>query len=231
MSKPDTLKTNPRTDSGSAAARRQRREGEVPVIVYGHGEDNQSLTVSAHELDLALAGQTQVFTLEIGKKHQPCLVKSVQYDTFGQYVLHVDFTRVSLTEEVEVEVELVFVGEAKGIAEGGTLAVHHTALWVSCLATAIPDSLEVDVAELEIGQAIHAGEIALPKGVRLDEGKMDPTDQMVGVLAPRVEVEEEAPAEGAVEGEAPADGEAAPADGEAAPAEPASGGSDKDSKD
>ncbi|MHC4845399.1 MAG: 50S ribosomal protein L25 [Planctomycetota bacterium] len=230
MSKPDTLKTNPRTGSGSAAARRQRREGEVPVIVYGHGEDNQSLTIEAHALDLALASQTQVFTLEIGKKQQPCLVKNVQYDTFGQHVLHVDFTRVSLTEEVEVEVELEISGDAKGVAAGGTLAVQHPALWVKCLANAIPDSIQIDVTELDIGQGIHAGEIELPKGVRLDEGKHDPSDQMVGVLAPRVEVEEEAPEEG-VEGEAPAEGEAAPVDGEAAPGEPASGGSDEDKKD
>jgi large subunit ribosomal protein L25 len=231
MSKPDTLKTQPRSGSGSAAARRQRREGVVPVIVYGHGEDNQSLTVAAHELDLALASQTQVFTLEIGKKQQPCLVKSVQYDTFGQHVLHVDFTRVSLTEEVEVEVELEFVGDPKGVAEGGTLAVQHPALWVRCLANAIPDSIQVEVSELEIGHSIHAGEIELPKGVRLDDGKMDPSDQMVGVLAPRVEVEEEVPEEGAVEGEAPVEGEAAPAEGEAAPADSADGGSGEEKKD
>lgn len=231
MSKPDTLKTSPRTAIGSAESRRLRRKHEVPVIVYGHGEANQCLTVSEHELDLALASQTQVFTLQIGKATQPCLVKSVQYDTFGQKILHVDFTRVSLTEEVEVEVELVFEGEAKGISAGGTLAVHHPALWVRCRANAIPESIMVDVAELEMGHAIHAGEIALPDGVSLDSDKMNPTDQIVGVLAPRVEVEEK-PEEAALEGAVPAEGEAAPAAGETPAAEQKPDGEpDKESKD
>jgi large subunit ribosomal protein L25 len=229
MPKLDILKTSARTGSGSADARRQRRQGEVPVIVYGHGEKNQSLLVPEHDLDLALASPAQVFTLEIGKKKQSCLVKNVQYDTFGQKILHVDFTRVSLTEEVEVEVELEFAGEAVGLIAGGTLAVHHPALWVRCRADAIPDSIVVDVTHLEMGHAVHAGEIELPSGVRLDDDKQKETDQIVGVLVPRAEEpEEEAPEEGAVEGEAPVDGEAAPepaADGDSG------GESDGDKKD
>ncbi|HEU5456035.1 MAG TPA: 50S ribosomal protein L25, partial [Nocardioides sp.] len=123
MPKPSVLKTHPRPGTGSAAARRLRAESRIPVNVYGHGEANQNLALDEHELELALHTSTQVFTLAIGGAEQPCLVKSVQYDTFGQRVLHVDFARVSLTEEVEVEVALDITGTPKGAAEGGQVVV------------------------------------------------------------------------------------------------------------
>jgi len=222
MSKPSVLQTHSRPGIGSAAARRLRAASRVPVNVYGHGEVNQNLALDEHELDLALHTATQVFTLSIGGKEQPCLVKSVQYDTFGQRVLHVDFARVSLTEEVEVEVALEITGTPKGAAEGGQVVVLHPAVWVRCLASAIPDSLPVDISPLTMGEALHAREIAMPAGVSLDAKKMNPDDQIVAVVAPRVE---EAPAEAAPAAEgaaAPAAEGAAPAAGAATPAaEPA----------
>ena len=211
MPKPSILQTHPRPGTGSADARRLRAASRIPVNVYGHGEANQNLALDEHDLELALHTSTQVFTLSIGGKEQPCLVKSVQYDTFGQRVLHVDFARVSLTEEVEVEVALDITGTPKGVAEGGQIVVLHPAVWVRCLASAIPDSLPVDITPLMMGQAIHAREIALPAGVTLDAKRMNPDDQIVAVAAPRIE---EAPAEAAA---APAEGAAVPA-AEGAPA-------------
>jgi large subunit ribosomal protein L25 len=201
MSHDVNLTTSPRAGTGSRDARRLRASGSVPVNVYGHGEANQNLSIPAHDLLAALAGQAHVFTLQIGGTSQPCLVKEVHYDTFGQDVLHVDFARVSLTEEVEVEVELELVGPAKGVTDGGQLVTHHTALWVRCLASAIPDRLSVDITGLAIGQALHAADIPLPEGVRLDEEHMEATESIVGVVPPRVEAEETAEAEG-VEGAA-----------------------------
>ncbi|MHC5212658.1 MAG: 50S ribosomal protein L25 [Planctomycetota bacterium] len=220
MAQPTVLKTEVRAGSGSASARRDRRAGRIPVNIYGHGEGNQHLLIDEHDLGLALRTSTQVFTLTIGGAEQPCLVKAVQYDTFGQHILHVDFTRVSMTEEVEVEVTLEFVGTPKGVADGGQLVVNHPALWVRCLANAIPDVINVDIAAVEMGNGVSAGEITLPPGVSLDLEKMEPGDQIVGVAAPRAEEPEEAPEDEAVEGEgapegAPAEGEAAPAEGDA----------------
>jgi large subunit ribosomal protein L25 len=157
MAQPTILQTKPRAASGSAQARRERREGRVPVNVYGHGEGNQHLLMDEHELSLALHTATQVFTLSIGGAEQPCLVKAVQYDTFGQQILHVDFTRVSMTEEVEVEVTLEFTGTPKGVAAGGQLVVLHPALWVRCMANAIPDSIGVDIAAIELGHGTQNG--------------------------------------------------------------------------
>jgi large subunit ribosomal protein L25 len=216
MAKPSILKTENRPGTGSRVARRSRAAGHVPVNVYGHGEANQNLAIDEHALSLALNTNTQVFTLSIDGKEQPCLVKHVQWDTYSVRVLHVDFVRVSLTEEVEVEVKLNFTGHAKGLNEGGIMAVHHPALWVRCPAASIPDSIDVDVSELEMGHALRAQDIKLPAGVKLDTHKVNPTDQIVGVVAPRIEVveptpEEVAAAEAAAAGVAPAEGEAAAA--------------------
>ena len=216
MPKPSVLQTHPRTGLGSAAARRLRAAARIPVNVYGHGEANQNLALDEHALELALHTATQVFTLAIGGQEQPCLVKSVQYDTFGQRVLHVDFARVSLTEEVEVEVALEITGTPKGAAEGGQVVVLHPAIWVRCLASAIPDSLPVDITPLMMGDAILAKDVALPSGVTLDTKKMNPDDQIVAVVAPRIE---EVPA--APEAAAPVEGAAAPAEGAAPTAAPA----------
>jgi len=217
MAKPSILKTESRSGTGSANARRDRVAGKVPVNIYGHGEQNQNLAIGQHALSLALHTATQVFTLDIGGKQQPCLVKNVQYDTYGQEILHVDFARVSLTEEVEVEVPVHYMGHAKGITEGGQLVIQHPQLWVRCLAAAIPEFIEVDIADIAMGHSLHAGDVKLPQGVKLDTKRMAADEAVVGVVAPRVEAApaaEAAPAEGGVVAPAVgAEGAAAPAAG------------------
>jgi len=212
------LKAEVREGTGSRSSRKARASGRTPANIYGHGEGNQALSLEAHALQLALDTPAQVFTLDIAGAEQPCLVKEVQYDTFGQVILHVDFARIDLSEQVEVEVALRPVGNAAGIADGGTLTIQHNTLMVRCRADAIPDDLEVDVTELAMGSSIHAGEIKLPAGVVLDEAKQNPGTPMITVLAPRViEVEEEEEGETPVDGEA-GTGDAPEADGDA-PAE------------
>jgi large subunit ribosomal protein L25 len=215
----NALSTEARDKIGSAESRRARRAGRVPVEVYGHGQPNINLTVDEHALELALNTPAQVFMLTISGKDESCLVKGVQYDTFGQQILHVDFARVDLSEEVNVEVTLDFTGRAKGVVEdGGTMVVHHATVSVRCRADSIPELVSVDVSEITIGHALLANAISFPAGVALDEQTMDPETQIVGVVAPKVEEPEpeEVPAEGE-EGavpEAAAEGEAKPEDGE-----------------
>ncbi len=221
MAKPSILKTVTRSGLGSRNARRDRASQRIPVNIYGHGEANQNLAIGAHDLGLALQTATQVFTLDIDGRQQPCLVKSVAYDTFGKDILHVDFARVSLTEEVEVEVTVNYLGHPKGLADGGQLVVQHPQLWVRCLASAIPEFVEVDISGIELGHSLHASDVKLPAGVSLDLKKMAADEPIVGVVAPRVEAEpvaEEVPVEGAV---------IAPAAGDAGAAAPAAGADGK----
>ena len=190
MSTPTLIKTTARDGSGSQASRRERAAGLVPVIIYGHGQDNVQCKVDGHDLGLAFATSDQVFNLEIAGKKESCLVKEVQYDTFGQRILHVDFSRIDLSEQVAVEVVLEFRGDPAGVSAGGTRIVHHPKLSVNCRADSIPDVVAIDVSGLEIGDSLHAGEIELPEGVSLDEGQLAPGEQVFAVAAPRVEVEE-----------------------------------------
>ncbi len=195
------LKAEIREGVGSRSSRKARSSGRTPANIYGHGEGNQALSLDAHALDLAFDTPAQVFTLDIAGAQQACLVKEVQYDTFGQVILHVDFARIDLSEEVEVEVALHTVGTAKGTLEGGTLTIQHPTLLVRCRADAIPDEIQVDVTDLAMGASIHAGEIALPEGVVLDEAEQNAGTPMITVFAPRVVEEEvtdedEAPVEG-----------------------------------
>ncbi len=206
MSTPSLLETQAREGTGSRVSRRERAAGRIPVNVYGHGQGNVARTVDAHALSLAFATTSQVFTLGIDGQQESCLVKEVQYDTYGQHVLHVDFTRIDLSEEVHVEVKLEFRGDPVGVNAGGTQIIHHPALAVKCRADSIPDVLVVDVSGIEIGHGIHANEVALPAGVTLDEDEMAGEEQVVGVVPPRVEE----PAE-SEEGEEGAEGEAAEA--------------------
>ena len=220
MSTPTQIQTAARNGSGSRESRKERNAGVVPVNIYGHGEGNVQRTVSAHELGLAFAGTDQVFMLQIDGSDQACLVKEVQYDTYGQRILHVDFTRIDLSEQVSVEVALEFRGDPVGVGAGGTQIIHHPALAVLCRADSIPETIVVDISALEIGQAIHANEVELPAGVTLDESAMAGEEQIVGVQPPRVEAEPES-----AEGEEGAEGEAA--DGEAKAEDSGDGGEEK----
>ncbi len=196
MSTEDTvLKTEARTSVGSLASRKARREGRIPVNIFGHGKPNYSATIDAHDLELALATTAQVFSLDVEGAVESCLVKEVQYDTFGQDVLHVDMSRIDLTEDVDVTVALAFRGNAAGESDGGMRVIHHPALAVHCPAGSIPESIEVNIEAMEIGQIIHAGEIELPKGVKLDKVHMPEDEPVFGIAAPK-KVEEETPAEG-----------------------------------
>ncbi|MFT7462873.1 MAG: large subunit ribosomal protein L25 [Pseudohongiellaceae bacterium] len=197
------LKTEARTSVGSLASRKDRDNGRIPVNIFGHGKPNYSATVDAHALEMALSTADQVFPMEVEGAVESCLVKEVQYDTFGQYVLHVDLARIDLSELVDVEVALDFLGNAKGVTEGGMQLIHHRTLSIQCPAGSIPDSIPVIIDDLEINQILHAGEIELPKGVKLDVAHMSTDEPIVGVSPAKAQVEEEeaAPAEGEGDGE------------------------------
>lgn len=208
-----TLQAVPREGVGSRASRRARMAGFTPVSVYGHGKENLALRIISHDLGKALDSTAQVFMLDIAGKEESCLVKEVQYDTFGQIILHVDFARIDLSEQVEVDVALDFMGTPLGVTEGGILATQQQTLPVRCRADSIPSSIEVDISAVEIGSALQAGDVELPAGVELNTSSLDAESAVVSVTAPKVEEPEPVEGEEGEEGAPAEGGEDAPAEG------------------
>lgn len=167
MSDNPVLEATRRDAQGTRAVNRLRRAGHVPAVIYGHGEENLAVALPSHALELAFRSPSQIFVLQLEGSESPCLVKEVQYDTYGQDIMHVDFLRVDLSEEVEVEVEIEVFGEAKGQLEGGVIDVAQHQLSVACRADSIPDVIRIDVSELGIGDTIHEDDVVLPAGVRI----------------------------------------------------------------
>lgn len=189
-----------RTARGSQKARAMRREGQIPAVLYGHGMEPVSLQVNNRDLYRVLhtkAGENVVINLKaegITLKESTCRIREIQHHPVREDIEHVDFTVISLSEKIEVEVPLIVLNaeESVGIKQGGVLDVVHHELEVECLPTAIPEHIEVDVKALDINDVIHVRDLKAPEGVSF---LLDDDDVVVAVHPPRV-VEEEAPEEG-----------------------------------
>lgn len=212
------LKAVPRIREGKGKLKRMRAEGMIPGVVYGHKQPPLAVAVNGGELKQVInRGGSNVFIdlliKENGKEAQDTvMLKEIQRDPIKKdHFLHVDLIRVSLTDEVEVNVSLNLVGEPQGVKEGGVLQVQMREVMVKSLPADIPERLSINIEGLSIGDSLHVRDIALPPGVEILE---DPEEVIVSVLAPTlVEEEEEAAAEEEGEGEA-AEVEAAPGEEE-----------------
>ncbi len=216
------LEVSIREGTGKGPNRRLRAQGAIPAVVYGLGSRSVSLQVDERLLDRVLRTSSNPVIDLLGPvevKGRLVLLKECQRDPVTRRVVHCDFYQVDTSKTIQVAVPLRLEGKSHGVEMGGVLEPLLREIEVSCLPLAIPDSLSIDVSELEIGDARHASDLVLPEGVEL---VTEETASIVHVIAPRVE-EEEAPAEEevAVEGEPTAEGAPA-AEGEK-PAEESSG--------
>ena len=186
-----------RTEFGKGAARRTRREGKVPAVLYGHGTDTRHLSLPGHDLMLALKTPNVLLLLEgLTSGSELALPKAVQRDPVRGFLEHVDLILVRRGEKVTVEVPIRVTGEiAPGEVMLNQLLVQ---IPVEADATNIPQGIDVDVEGLELGQAVHAGDLKLPAGVTL---QVEPDTLVLAVIAQQAaeEPEEEEAAEGAPE--------------------------------
>lgn len=214
-----------RTPGGSRAARRLRRQGRVPGVLYGGGAENISFEVDARELRLALAAAGAVLDVSIdGGAATPVVLKDAQRDVVRGQSVHVDLLRVRLDTAIHavVPLELMGVDDSPGVKEGGTLEHITRELNVEALPTNIPESIQHDVSEMEINDTLTLAAVSAPDGVTLLD---DLEETVIATLSPprlQDEDEEEIESETQVvgEGEAPAEGEAT---GEGSGGESASG--------
>ena len=210
-----TFEVTRRDENGSAACRRYRHEGKLPSVVYAHGADTIPILLPYMQFCQIAQKSTssQIFELKSSDpllNGKSALVKEIQRHPLSGEVVHVDFQALRDDEEITVRVQLTITGEAKGVKlDGGILTVTQHDLGVSCLPRLIPGKIIVDISDLGIGDNIHASDIKLPEGVKLDD---DGETTLVSVVVAKV-----------VEEAKPAAGEAAVAGAEGAPAAGAAG--------
>jgi large subunit ribosomal protein L25 len=200
------ISAEPRTEFGKGGARRTRRAGKVPAVLYGHGEKPRHIALPAREFAAAIrhGGANQLFRIEIanGGGDALALPKAIQRDPIKDTYEHIDLLVVRRGEKVTVEVPVQLIGEAAR----DTLVVHeHATLSILADATRLPDHLEVSIEGLEAGSRVTAGDVTLPTGSELAAD----ADLVVAMItgAPTAEQLEaaEAPAEAEAEAEAPAE--------------------------
>ena len=185
-----TLRAEVREASGSADARRCRRAGAIPAVVYGHKQDAVPVLLKADDVQRVVSHRIKTLRVSVGGKVEQTLVKDVQFDTFGESVLHMDLERIAMDEVIEVECPVEIAGTAKGVAAGGVLEHPTSDLRVSCLPGNIPESIRVHVSDLEIGDSITVTDIEAPEGVTI---LTEPEAILVTIRPPlKVEEEEEA---------------------------------------
>ncbi len=219
-----------REDLGKGGARKARAAGQIPGVLYGHGQEPVPVSVAMRDLQMALRshkGGNALVNLKLDGGEYTALVRDAQYDPLTHAILHLDFQHISLTETIEVEVVVKPVGLAVGVKDGGgILEMIIRTIEVSCLPTAIPETVEIDVSALNIGESLHVSDLKV-EGVTV----LTPGDQaLVTVVPPTVEEAPPAPEVAAVEA-APTEPEVVGAKGKkeeegAAPEE--KGGKDKD---
>ena len=199
-------------ETGTRSSRRMRREGQIPGVVYGLGEDSIALTVKWRELRAVLtteAGVNALITLSIDGNEQLSIVKDIQRHPVRRDVIHVDFIRLDPNAEVSVEVPVILDGDAVNVTQkSGMVDQNLFSLTVQSKPSDIPTEVHVDISELEVGESVKVQDIALPTGVSTD---VDPEEAVASAVvtrstleAMRADEEAEAAAAAAEDGAAPA---------------------------
>lgn len=216
-----TLEVSERSEFGSRASRRLRRQGLIPGVVYGEGGEARAFTADARKLRALLAHGGALFDLVFdGGDPQPVVLKEQQRDPVRGDVLHIDVMSVRLDQKIQAEVPLELVGadDAPGVRQGGVLEFVTHQVTIEALPTDIPETIPVDVSGMEIQDTLTLSQVTPPEGVSfvVQEG-VDPDEITIATLSPprvqeepTAEVEEEAE----VVGEAEAEAEGAEAEGE-----------------
>ena len=162
----DVLNVEKRELLGSANARRLRKAGMIPAVLYGHGKDPVSLSIRSDEIQAVLRHRAQLVSLK-GGADDTAFLKEVQLDALGSTILHVDLTRVAAGETVDVTVKVETRGVAPGTKQGGSVDNPVHEIQITCPATAIPEKIELSINDLQLDQSLTAADLELPKGCLL----------------------------------------------------------------
>ncbi len=198
------LQVEARDENGKGAARAIRRQGRIPAVVYGHDMPARSISLSRRDLEQELARggfMNRLLNLKLEDKSQRVLPREVQFHVVTDAPIHVDFLRLGEDAELNIMVPVIFLNEeeSEGLRRGGVLNVVRHEIEVMCRADAIPESIEVDLTGLDIGDSIHISSVALPDGVAPTITDRDFT--IATIAAPSLRPEDEEEEEEGEEGE------------------------------
>lgn len=182
-----------------------RREGLVPVVLYGKGKENMSLSVDKKEFDRVykISGGSTIIQVDIdGEKTKNVLVKEVAHNPVNDSIIHADFYQVSMSEKITAQIPLNFIGDSKAVIDlGGSLITNKSEVEIECLPADLPHEIEVDISVLEdFESVIHLKDIKVPEGVEI---KDDLEETVANVEPPRSEEEMAELEEPVEEGEMP----------------------------
>jgi len=231
MSEQLTLSAEARDRAGKGASRHLRREGRVPAVIYGSNQDPQSIHIEEKALVMAMQGghfMNSVVMIKAGAAPVRTLPKDVQFHPVTDRPLHVDFLRISEHAKVTVAVPIRFIDEdkSKGLKRGGVLNTVRHELELNCDAAEMPETIEISLAGMDIGDSLHISAVTLPKGT--ESAITDRDFTIATIVAPsglKMDAEDAAAAEAAIEaGDVPLVGEEGEGDsGDAAEGEKSEG--------
>jgi large subunit ribosomal protein L25 len=201
----------PRSGKGTGSSRRMRLTGKVPGVVYGAGKESQMIEVDHNALARHLKMESfhaSILEMNLNGGRERVLLRDVQMHPWKTEVLHIDFQRVAADRKIHMKVPLHFVHAeiCPGAKEGGVVSHVMNDLDIQCLPDDLPEFVEVDLAQLQLGDTVHVSELSLPKGVELVPRLKIDDPVVVTVQMPRETAVEEPAAEAAAAGEAPAAG-------------------------
>ncbi|MFP3998441.1 MAG: 50S ribosomal protein L25/general stress protein Ctc [Desulfobacterales bacterium] len=192
----DIVKLNAQTrqETGKGAARVLRRQGRIPAVLYGSDIDTQILSVSAQELERMFnnpkftRGLINLVVEKGGKSQRTVMIKEFQRDPVKEHYIHIDFHEIKMDQKIATMVPITTTGTSKGVEEGGILQIIRRELEVYCLPANIPEQIEIDISELDVGDSVHVSEIPLAEGVEIPY-EVDFT--ILTVVSPKMEAPEE----------------------------------------
>ena len=215
------LNLEPRSKTRNAAARSLRRNGKIPVNYYYGGEDNQNMSIDKKVLHQAIQTGQHVFEIELDGNTVYVTVKEAQYHPVTEEIIHLDLLRVRRDVKMKFSIPLNLIGNSVGAVEGGIVSQSANLIDIECFPTDVPDSIDVDITNLELNGAVFASDIELHADTEL----LSPEDTTIAVCAaPKAEAEVVAPEEEIEEGEEAAETQDSPED------EKSSDETDKDEK-
>ena len=155
------LSVTDRTKFGTKESNQIRKSGSIPAVLYYSGEKNNHISIDKSVFFHAMQSSQRVYEIEQGKEKQFVMIKEIQYHPVTDEIIHVDLMRVRRSQKMTISVPLVLVGNSIGLKEGGILSQSINQVEISCLPTNVPENIEIEISNLELGDSLNVGDLKI----------------------------------------------------------------------